>query len=202
MDRQDEKPSPDELEPHGQADPAGAGEGKLKEFLAGVGAFLTAVLAVGGGIHVLSSDAGSLHGVKVTSPAASQASLPGQPPSAIPAEAAHASAATIYRCEVYGKTVYANAPCSSRNMRPVDIFVNHGFEPIDTSALRARTPPADEAAALASSNAAARMDRCNLIEEAMRRNEEAARLPQPGDVQDDLTQQKRELLDEKHELGC
>ena len=165
------------------ADRTAVGANKLGESLAGVGAFLTAVLAVGGGIYVLSRDAGTLHGANA--PAAISAAV--APPAAIPVEAPRANAATIYRCEVNGKTVYANAPCSSRNIRRVDVFVNKGFEPTDTST---------------SSNERARAERCKWIEGAVQQNEEAARLAQPGSQQDQLTAEKRQLLDEKHELRC
>jgi hypothetical protein len=204
--------STDDFEADDLADQTGGGGNKLKEFLASVGAVLTAVLAVGGGIYVLSRDAGTLHGANappaisaaVAPPIAPQAAPAIAPagPTASPVEAPRANAATIYRCEVNGKTVYANAPCSGRNIRRVDVFVNKGFEPTDTSTLLARPPSTGEPVALASSNERARAERCKWIEGAIRQNEETARLPQPGWRQDQLIAEKRQLLDEKHELRC
>jgi hypothetical protein len=208
MDELNDTPSPGDVKADDLADPM-SGESRLKESFFVAGAFLTAVLAVGGGILVLSRDAGPLHAINaprsidaaVVMPAGPQASAVAQP-SATPRQAPRANAGTIYRCEVYGKTVYADVPCSSRNIRPVDVFVNEGFEPTDRSTLMLRRSSSNEPAALASSNDPARAERCKWIEEAIRQNEETARLPQSGQMQDYVTQQKRKLLDEKHTLGC
>jgi hypothetical protein len=135
MDELNERPSPDDTGADDLADPKSGGS-RLKESFLVAGAFLTAVVAVGGGIFVLSRDAGPLHGINapgsidavVVMPSGPQASAVAPPPSAPRAEAPRASAATIFRCEVNGKTVYANMPCSSRNIRPVDILVNQGFQ--------------------------------------------------------------------------
>ena len=108
---------------------------------------------------------------------------------------------TIFRCELNGKTVYANAPCSGQNMRAVDVFVNEGFQPADTSALRLRGSSRGESV-VASSDNSAKAERCNWIADTIRQNEETARLPQSGQMEDYLTEQKRQLLDEKRELGC
>jgi hypothetical protein len=203
MDPPDERHSSEKLEADDVADPTGGGGSNLKEFLAGVGAFLTAVIAVGGGIYVLSRDAGSLHrgdtSASVSTAVAPPASM--QPPTS-PAEGPRASSATIYRCEVQGKTVYANAPCSSRNIRPVDVFVNRGFEPVDASALRARKSAGDESLAVVSLNDQARAGRCKQITDAIRRIDQTERPSQSGQMQDGLTQQKRQLLDKEHELKC
>ena len=197
------RPSPETLEADDRADPTGGRGSELKEFLAGVGAFLTAVIAVGGGIYVLSRDAGSLHRAD-TSASISAAGGPAAStrPSATPTEAPLASAATIYRCEVHGKTVYANAPCSSRNIRPVDVFVNRGFEPVDASMLRAHKPAGDESPAVVSQDDQTRAERCKSIAEAIRQKEQTASLPPSGQTQDDLAQLERQLLDQKNELKC
>ena len=116
------------------------------EFLLGAGAFVTALVAVGGGILVLSRDAGPLHAI--TAPAsvgAATTPAPGvSPPSSTAVGAPRTSATTIFRCEVNGKTVYADVPCSSRNIRSVDVFVNEGFEPTDTSTLTRRGSSSNE----------------------------------------------------------
>jgi hypothetical protein len=152
---------------------------------------------------VLSRDAGSLHGVDASPSVRAAVGPPASiPPSTTPIKAPSASTATIYRCEVHGKTVYANAPCSSRNIRPVDVFVNQGFEPIDASALRARRSASDEPLAVVSANDQTRAERCRSIAEAIRQNEQTALLPQSRQIQDDLTQQKSQMLDEKYELAC
>ena len=192
MDQLNDTPSPDQVAPDGPAVPIPAGS-KLKEFFLLAGAFLTAVVAVGGGIFVLTRDAVPLHGVKAPPAVAAPATR---------AEAARANAATIFRCEVNGKTVYADVPCSSRNIRSVDVFVNEGFQPTDTSTLMTRKLARDEPAPVAGSSESVGAERCSSIEEAIRQNDQTARLPQSGQTRDDLTQQRRKLLDEKHELAC
>ena len=203
MDKPNKGPSLDGFKADDVADRPRAGESRVKEFLASVAAFLTAVLAVGGGIYELSRGGGSLGGVNVSTAANGVGvAAPASVRPRLPTEAFRASAGTIYRCEVNGKTVYANAPCSSRNIRPVDVFVNEGFQPTDTSTLRARGSVSDEPEVVASTNDVARAERCKWTAEAIRQNEEAARLPQSGQMQDDLTQRKRQLREEKDELGC
>jgi hypothetical protein len=189
---------------------AGDGECKFRNLLTGVGVFLAAVAIVGGGIYAFLRDAGTLHGVNahvtIGTPSVSAVGPQSSAAAAMPAQPAPSSQATIYRCEANGKTVYANAPCSSRNSRPVDVFVNEGFEPTDTSTLlshgAASRGPAAITTAITTSKNSETAERCKSIETAIRHNEETARLPQTGQMQDYLTQQKRQLLDEKHALGC
>lgn len=213
MDQPNEKPSADEFRANDLAERADTiadtTGSKLKEILASVAAFLTAVVTVGGGIYLLLRDAGSLHGVNASSsvsaavgPTAAIAPAPSIQGSEGSADGPRANGATIYRCEVNGKTVYANVPCSSTKSRPVDVFVNKGFEPIDTSPLRVRQSASAEPAGTASSNDSAREERCNGIENAIRQSDATAGLPQSGWTQDQLTEEKRRLLDEKNELKC
>lgn len=203
MNQSNDTPPPDDLKADDLANPR-RGESRFTEFLLGAGAFVTALVAVGGGILVLSRDAGPLHAIKApASVGAATTSAPRvSPPSSTAVGAPRTSATTIFRCEVNGKTVYADVPCSSRNIRSVDVFVNEGFQPTESSTLMTRKLARDEPAPVAGSNESARAERCGSIEEAIRQNEQTARLQQSGPTQDYLTQQRRKLLDEKHELAC
>jgi hypothetical protein len=144
VNQSNDSPPPDDLEADDLANPR-RGESRFTEFLLGAGAFVTALVAVGGGILVLSRDAGPLHAIKAPASvgAATTPASRVSPPSSTVVEAPRTKATTIFRCEVKGKTVYADVPCSSRNIRPVDVFVNEGFEPTDTSTLMRRRSSAD-----------------------------------------------------------
>ena len=75
-------------------------------------------------------------------------------------------------------------------------------EPVAPKPLLPSTNPADAASGNSAIYERARAERCKQIEEAVRQNEQTARLPQPGWRQDRLTAEKRQLLDEKHSLSC
>jgi hypothetical protein len=142
MDQSNERLLGDKSGAHDLADTTSVRRSNLKELLAEVGAFLTAVLAIGGGIYVLSRNAGPPHGANVPMSAKDAAVAPLASMQPLPTH----GATTIYRCEVNGKTVYADAPCSRHNIRSVDVFVNKGFQPTDTSPPGARSPAGDEPA--------------------------------------------------------
>ncbi len=175
---------------------------KDRGYLTGAGAFVAALVLVGGAIY---ARAGTLRGVSAgpatpnvniaTPPVLAQAAPPASPPAQAPG--------TIYRCQVNGQTVYANEPCGS-DSRAVDVFTNKGFEPTDTSTVHA---PAEQEAPAPPATASVRTgptkeELCHQTDDAIRANAETARRAQPGWRQDDLTAERRRLLDRKDELGC
>ena len=114
----------------------------------------------------------------------------------------------IVRCTEGGRTTYSTAPCARGHGRDVNVTTSSGFAPpaVRPGASDPPAPAAPEAtsppAAPAQAGPDAKLSQCRDLDEAIAGNEAAARRPQPGWRQDELTAHKRVLQAKRNELGC
>jgi hypothetical protein len=182
-------------------------------WLTGAGTFLAALVIVGGSVYFLSLDiripgAGPLvpsntAKVSIGMPTVITGGVPGQA-SGNAVQAPEGASGSIVKCQLAGKIVYSDTPCGSGG-RPVDIIETEGFERPSIQDARVHQPQPTEAQAVEAptlAGAPSEVDRCQLINNAIKANEDAARRPQTGWTQDRLTEEKRRLLEQKRAQGC
>lgn len=118
----------------------------------------------------------------------------------------------IFRCEADGKTVYADAPCEGHRSTEVSIGESSGVIIVDPRKVeefrnqalapasgRRLSPPV---AASPQTQIAANRAECDLIEQGIKRLDELARQPLSGREQDRIKQERKVLVQRRHDLNC